>query len=42
LEDLGVDERTILESLSKEKAEDVDSTDLTWDRDEWLLLETLY
>jgi hypothetical protein len=40
LEDVGVDERVILKRISKGKAEDVDRTDLAWDRGEWLLLET--
>lgn len=42
LEDVGVDERVILKRISKEKAENVDRTDLAWDRDRWLLLETRY
>ena len=39
LEDVGVDERMILKSISKEKAEDVDRTDLACDRDKRLLLK---
>jgi len=42
LEDVGVDERVILKRISKENAEDVDRTDLAWDRFEWLLLEPRY
>jgi len=42
LEDVDVDERVILKRISKEKAEDVDRTNMAWDRDEWPLLETRY
>ena len=42
MEDVDVDESMILKKISKEKAEDVDRTNLAWDRGEWLLLETRY